>query len=303
VVLIGTLLPLIRSAIDGTPISVGAPYYNLTFSALMLPALVALPGGPLLAWKRGDLKTALQRLLLAGAAALALGLLTFAVADGHSLVAAGGVLVGVWVIGGSLVEAGERMKLFRAPWGEVGRRAGGLPRGAWGMTLAHIGIGVFAIGAAFETAGRQEATELLAPGQSLHLAGYTLRLDRLGEDFGSNYEAERAYIRVLDPTGASLCEAEPDRRTYAAGGQDVSGVAICPRLLDDVYVVAGDRRMTPAGEAVLVRAYWNPWVRFVFAGPLLMALGGLVSLSDRRLRFAVTSRAKAVAAAAPAAAE
>jgi cytochrome c-type biogenesis protein CcmF len=303
-VLIGTLLPLIRSAIDGTPISVGAPYFNLTFTALVAPALVALPVGPLLAWKRGDLPGALQRLMVAGALAFAAALASLALVRPASALAAAGLGLGAWVIAGALVEAAERVRAFRAPWPEVGRRLSGLPRGAWGMTLAHIGIGVFALGAAFETAWRAEATEGLAPGQSMRLAGFELRLDRVGEVFGPNYEAERAVITVSDHAGGLVCQAEPERRVYASNGQALSHVAICPRLLDDVYVVAGDQRPTTGGAAVLVRGYWNPWVRLVFAGPLLMALGGLMSLSDRRLRFALTSRVRLTTApAAPAAAE
>jgi cytochrome c-type biogenesis protein CcmF len=301
-VLIGTLLPLIRAAIDGTPISVGAPYFNLTFGALTAPALVALPAGTLLAWKRGDLLGALQRLWAALALALLAGLVTLALVSPRNALAACGVALGVWVIAGALSEAAERVRAFRAPWPEVGRRIAGLPRGAWGMTLAHIGIGVFALGAAFETAWRSEATEALRPGQTMHLAGFELRLDRVGEAFGPNYEAERVLVHVTDGAGRLVCEAAPERRLYAAGGQTLSSVAICPRLLDDLYIVSGDRRELPGGGAAfLIRAYWNPWVRFVFAGPLLMGLGGVLSLSDRRLRFAITARARAGLA--PAAAE
>jgi cytochrome c-type biogenesis protein CcmF len=299
VVLIGTLLPLIRSAIDGTPISVGPPYFNLTFTAVVAPALIVLPAGPLMAWKRGDLRGALQRLWVALLICVAAGMATLALVSPASALAACGVALGAWVIAGALTEVGERVKLFRAPWAEVGRRTAGLPRGAWGMTLAHIGIGVFALGAAAETAWRSEATEALSIGQSIRLAGYTLRLDSVGQVFGPNFEAERAQVHVTAPDGGTLCEAAPERRLYAAGGQTVSGVGICPTLLDDMYVVAGERRAAAtagAAPAFLIRAYWNPWVRLVFAGPLLMALGGLVSLSDRRLRFALTSRAKAKSA-------
>jgi cytochrome c-type biogenesis protein CcmF len=162
------------------------------------------------------------------------------------------------------------------------------------MTLAHIGIGVFALGASFETAWRVDGAEALRLGQSMRLAGYQLRLDQVGQTFGPNYVAERALIRVTGPGGRLLCIAAPDRKLYAARAQTISGVAICPTALDDVYVVVGDRPTQPDGApAWLIRAYWNPWVRFIFAGPLLMALGGLVSLSDRRLRFAVTRRARA----------
>jgi cytochrome c-type biogenesis protein CcmF len=162
------------------------------------------------------------------------------------------------------------------------------------MTLAHIGIGVFALGASFETAWRADGAEALRLGQSMHVAGYTLRLDQVGQEFGPNYVGERALIRVTRADGRLLCVAAPDRKLYAARAQTISGVAICPTALDDLYVVAGDKRVGADGApAWLIRTYWNPWVRFIFAGPLLMALGGLVSLSDRRLRFAVTRRSRA----------
>ncbi|MFI4935921.1 MAG: heme lyase CcmF/NrfE family subunit [Caulobacterales bacterium] len=300
-VLIGTLLPLIREAIDGVPISVGAPYFNLTFTALVVPALIVLPAGPLLAWKRADLMGALQRLWIAGLVAAAAALLCLALVSPRSALAALGVAVGAWVIVGALIEAAERVRAFRAPWREVGRRFTGLPRGAWGMTLAHIGLGVFAMGAAFETAWRAEAAEALSLGHSMRLAAFELRLDQVGDVAGPNYEAVRALIRVTDGAGNLVCEAAPERRVYAAGGQTTSQVAICPKPLDDVYVVVGESRTAPGGQpAWLVRAYWNPWVRFIFLGPVLMGLGGFLSLSDRRLRFAIPGRARAVAQPAPA---
>jgi cytochrome c-type biogenesis protein CcmF len=262
--------------------------------------LLALPAGPLLAWKRGDLAGALRRLWLAGLVALAAALATLGLVTPRSLLAASGVALGAWVICGALAEAAERVRAFRAPWSEVGRRTLGLPRGAWGMTLAHVGIGVFALGASFETAWRAEGAEALRLGQSMHVAGYELRLDQVGQEFGPNYVGERALIRVTGADGGLLCIAAPDRKLYAARAQTISGVAICPTALDDLYVVAGDKRTGADGApAWLIRVYWNPWVRFIFAGPLLMALGGLVSLSDRRLRFAVTRRVRAQSAPAP----
>jgi cytochrome c-type biogenesis protein CcmF len=300
-VLIGTLLPLIREAIDGAPISVGGPYFDLTFTALMAPALILLPAGPLLAWKRGDAAGALQRLRAAGLAALAAGGLAFALVDPHKALAAAGVALGVWVIAGALAEAAERVRAFRAPWAEVGRRVVGLPPGAWGMTLAHLGLGVFALGATFETAWRAEGAQALQLGQTMRMAAFELRLDRANDVVGPNYEATRLQLRVSDARGALVCEAAPERRTYAAGGQTTSKVAICPRLLDDVYVVTGDPRPGPGGApAFLIKAYWNPWVHLVFLGPLLMAVGGAVSLSDRRVRFAVSARARSALAPAPA---
>jgi len=301
-VLIGTLLPLIRQAIDGTPISVGGPYFNLTFTTLTVPALLLVPVGALLAWKRADAMGALQRLWPAAAVAVAGGLLALALVSPRSAVAAAGLAVGIWVVAGALVEAGERVRVFRAPWAEVGRRLAGLPRGSWGMTLAHLGLGVFALGAAFETAWRAEAGAALQVGQTMRLAAFELRLDRVDPHVvGPNYEAVRTELRVLDGAGRLVCAAAPERRVYAAGGQTTSQVAICPGILDDIYVTAGDQRDAGDGKAAyLIKAYWNPWVRLIFLGPLLMALGGVISLSDRRLRFAVPGRARQAAAPAPA---
>src|SRR5208282_2311510 len=135
-VLFGTLYPLLRQAVDGTPVSVGPPYFNLIFGALAAPLLVLMPVGPLLAWKRGDLNWALQRLWTAALVAAAVALLNLALVQPRNALAAAGLALGAWVITGAIVEALERIRAFRAPWREVGRRLTGLPRGAWGMTLA-----------------------------------------------------------------------------------------------------------------------------------------------------------------------
>jgi cytochrome c-type biogenesis protein CcmF len=279
---------------------VGPPYFNLIFGALAAPLLLLMPAGPLLSWKRGDLTWALQRLWGAALIAGAVALLTLALVQPRNVVAAVGLGLGTWVIVGAIVEALERVRAFRAPWREVSRRLTGLPRGAWGMTIAHIGIGLFALGAAFETAWRAEDAEALSPGRMMHLSGYELRLDSVGLVAGPNYSAQRALVRVTDESGRLVCEAAPERRMYPANAQTISSVAICSRPLDDVYITVGDERSGPAGSAWLVSAYWNPWVRFVFFGPVVMALGGLLSLSDRRLRFAVPGRARRALAAAPA---
>ena len=235
-VLVGTLLPLIRQALDGTPISVGAPYFNLTFGALLVPALLLLPLGPLMAWKRGDLLGALQRLWVAALIAVAAALLALALVSPRSALAALGVALGVWVVAGALVEAAERVRAFRAPWAEVWRRFVGLPRGAWGMTLAHVGLGVFAMGAAFETAWRAEGAESLSLGQSMHLAAFELRLDQVSNVAGPNYEASRATIRVTDPkrrpwsarprrsAGSMPRAARPPRRWRSARGRSTTSM-------------------------------------------------------------------------------
>lgn len=291
-VLLGTLYPLIVEAVTGRPISVGPPYFNLTFAPLMAVAFLILPAGPLLAWKRGDVLGALQRLWLAAAVALAAGLSALLLVQPRSAVAAVGAALAFWLIFGSLVESAERTRFGRAPLDEVARRAGGLPRGAWGMTLAHAGLGVFALGASVETAGKVEAAGVLSLGDRLALGRYELVLDDVTAFDGANYLAERALVRVTRD-GSEVCEAVPERRFYPAGGQTTSEVALCGAGLDDLYLVLGERATGKDGApAWRVRGYRNPLVRLIFLGPALMALGGLISLSDRRLRLAAPARAR-----------
>jgi cytochrome c-type biogenesis protein CcmF len=295
-VLMGTLYPLIREALTGEAVSVGPPYFNLTFTPLMAAALLLLPAGPLLTWKRADALGALQRLWLAGILAVAAALAVLALESPRHAFAAAGVALGTWVLAGALVEVAERTRLFRAPWAEVGRRAAGLPRGAWGMTLAHLGMGLFVLGACVETAWKVEASQALAVGGAMRLGAYQLSLDRVEPAESGTYAADRGLVTVTRD-GRTVCTARPERRFYPERAQTTSEVAICQRGLDDLYIVLGEARPAAGGGAPLwvLRAYDNPWARLIFFGPGLMALGGLVSLTDRRLRFALPKTSRAAA--------
>ncbi len=290
-VLLGTLYPLIRQATTGEAISVGGPYFALTFAPLMGLALLLLPVGPLLSWKRAELVAAIRPLWLAGLVAVAGGLAVYAVTDPKHAVACAGFAVGLWVIGGALSEVAARARAGRASPGETWRRLGALPRGAWGTTLAHVGLGVFVLGACFESAWRIETAATLNPGQSLRVGAYVLTLSGVRSVEGPNFTADRAAIRVQPRTGAAF-EVAPERRFYPANRQTTSHVALSRQGVSDLYVVLGER---PGGgsQSWTVRAFWNPGARLIFLGPLLMAFGGLVSLSDRRLRLAAGRKAKA----------
>jgi cytochrome c-type biogenesis protein CcmF len=295
-VLFGTLFPLIRQALSGDAVSVGPPYFNRTFAPLMAAVLLILPIAPLMPWKRADLKGAVQRLWVAAGLAVATAVLTFALARPGQAVTALGVALAVWLIAGTLTELVERARGGGAKVGEVWRRLSQLPRGAWGMSLAHIGLGLFILGAAMETSGRIEAAKVLGLGDSMSVAGYQLALGKVGNVDGANYTAERATLAVTR-NGAPVCQALPERRFYPASQQTTSRVTICVRGLSDLYMVLGEPRIGAGGQpAWLIRAYWNPWVRLIWLGPLLMAFGGGVSLSDRRLRFGLPRRAAATAA-------
>jgi cytochrome c-type biogenesis protein CcmF len=293
-VLLGTLYPLIRQALTGEPISVGPPFFALTFTPLMVITLLIVPIGPLLSWKRADALGALQRLWAAAAAALATGVIVLALVQPKKALASAGIGLGMWLVAGALSELVDRIRLGRVPVTEAMRRLRGLPRGAWGTTLAHMGLGVFVMGACFETSWKIENAQVLAVGDTMRTGAYTLTLDKVGPVDGPNYDAERGVLRAVK-NGAVACTAEPERRVYpASNGQTTSQVAICMQGLSDLYIVLGDPRTRPDGTSTwLIRTYWNPWARLIFLGPILMALGGLISLSDRRLRFALP-RAAAV---------
>jgi cytochrome c-type biogenesis protein CcmF len=290
-VLFGTLFPLIREAISGDAVSVGPPYFNRTFAPIMAAVLVLLPVAILIPWKRGDLAGALQRLWAAAVAALAAGAASLALARPGQAVTAGGVTLAAWIIAGTLTEVVERLR-GGGP-GLAWARLTALPRGSWGMSLAHLGLGVFILGAALETSGRIEAAKVMSPGETMAVAGYQLALTGVADVQGPNYAAQRASIDVTKG-GRSICRAGPEHRLYPANRQSLSRVAICVRGPSDLYLVLGEPRAAGGGRPTwLVRAYWNPFVRLLFAGPLIMALGGALSLSDRRLRLGVPRRALA----------
>jgi cytochrome c-type biogenesis protein CcmF len=294
-VLLGTLYPLILQAATGATISVGPPYFALTFTPLMVVAFLILPAGPLLAWKRGDLKGAGQRLAIAAGLALLCALAGWLAFEPRKAIAAGGIAIGTWLILGSLAEVVERVRLFRVPLAEVGRRAKALPLGAWGMTLAHTGLGVFVLGAVIETGFKVEAAAALSLGGTVKAGHYSVRLDQVHIVEGPNYLAERGHLTVTPDHGGRPEVVVAERRFFPAGGQTTTEVGLDFRGLDDVYVVLGERRATPqAAQAWTVRVYWNPWARLIFLGPLIMALGGVLSLLDRRLRIGVAGRRKTV---------
>ncbi len=290
-VLLGTLYPLILEAANGATISIGPPYFALTFVPLMAAALLILPAGPLLAWKRGDLQGVGQRLAVAAGLAILLALAGWMAFEPKKALSAAGIGLGAWLILGTLAEVAERVRLFRASPAESLRRARSLPLGAWGTTLAHAGLGVFVLGAVVETGYRVEAARPLAPGQTVEAGKWTVRLDSVNVVEGPNYLAEQGRLTVTLRDGGAPRVVTAERRFFPTGGQTTTEVGLDFRGLDDVYVVLGERGRTDAGApAWNVRVWWNPWARLIFLGPAIMALGGLLSLLDRRLRLGVNRR-------------
>jgi cytochrome c-type biogenesis protein CcmF len=299
VVLIGTLYPLALEALTGDKISVGAPFFNRTVVRLFLPLLFAVPFGIFLAWKRGNLEEAARR--LTGAAVLALGAgLTAALIGGASIKAIIAITLGVWVIAASAWELLWRAKFPDAPLSETIRRLGAMRRSQLGSALGHIGMGVTVIGIAISSAWNVEHLAVMKPGDSAELAGYQITFKNVYPQDGPNY-AELAGAFELRRGGKLIDTTVASKRKYDAPPTTTTEAGIAPRALGDVYVVLGSE-VQPGEYAV--RLYFHPFVRWIWGGALIMFLGGLLSLLDRRLRIGVPQRAvKPSAAPAPAPAE
>jgi len=287
-VLIGTLYPLALEAVTGDKISVGAPYFNLTFGPLMVPLLLALPFGSFLGWKRGDLRAAAERLLVAAGVALVAVVLAFAFMVPGPWAAPLGLALGVWVLAGAVWEVLFRARLGRADAGEVLRRLANLPRSAWGTAAAHAGVGLMVIGIVATTAWQSERIVAMKPGEKTSIAGYTLAFHGIDSGRGPNYSEDRGRFTVTRD-GSPVTELFPAKRLYDAPRQPTTEAGIHVALGGDLYVVLGDAQKE---GAFAVRLYFNPLVRLIWIGAVLMFIGGALSLSDRRLRVGAPRKSR-----------
>jgi cytochrome c-type biogenesis protein CcmF len=291
-VLVGTLYPLALEAVTGAKISVGAPYFNMTFGPLMVLLLLALPFGTFLGWKRGDLKAAAERLMLAAGLALAGGVAALAIAGRGPWVAPLGLMLGFWVIAGAISEVLIRARLGQAGAAEVIRRLVNLPRSAWGTACAHLGVGITVVGIIATTAWQSEHILAMQPGEQVEIAGYRLEFRGTQERRGPNYSEEGGAFLVTR-SGRPVTTLIAAKRLYDAPRQPTTEAAIHASLAGDLYVVLGDRQ---ENGAYAVRLYFNPLVRCIWIGAVLMFLGGAMSLSDRRLRVGAPRSARRAAA-------
>jgi len=292
-VFVGTLYPLALEALTGDKISVGAPFFNLTFTPLIVPLLIAVPFGPLLAWKRGDLVAAAQRLMAAAAVAIGVAMLLLAVHHRGPWLAPFGVGLGLWLILGAVSEIAYRVKLTEAAPAEIWRRLRNLPRAAYGSALAHAGVGLTVIGIVATTAWRSEAIVALKPGNTAEIAGYELTFKGVAPNQGPNYR-ERIGVFAVTRNGRAITELLPSKREFTVEKSDTTEAGIHASWRGDLYAVLGD---SLNDGAYSVRLYFNPLVRLIWLGALVMFAGGAVSLSDRRLRVGAPMRGRTKAAA------
>jgi cytochrome c-type biogenesis protein CcmF len=280
-VFVGTLYPLALEAITGTKISVGAPFFNLTFGPLFVPLLFAMPFGPLLAWKRGDIFGVAQRLM----AAFAVGLVTIAIiaaAESEvSVLAPFGIGLALFVMTGAVTDIVERIGLFRVPLSVVRQRAAGLPRSVWGTAFAHFGIAVTLLGVVSVGTWASERIVGLKPSQTVSLSGFDLAFDGIVQRSGPNYR-ELVGKFTVRWGGVPIATMEPAKRSFASRATTTTEAALLTRGFSQLYLSLGD---VNDDGSVAVRLYYKPMVLLIWIGAVVMMFGGALSLSDRRLRI------------------
>ncbi|VTZ50820.1 heme lyase, CcmF subunit [Methylocella tundrae] len=296
-VFVGTLYPLALEALTGEKISVGAPFFNLTFIPLFIPLFLLMPIGQALAWKRGDLLAAAQRLTYAIGAGLIVMLALAASRGGPALSV---ILCGVaaYVIFGSFADLGRRLFAGGPSLSSLGHRFVGLPRQAFGTAFAHAGIGVTLLGLAATGWGAERITAL-KPGDTVEIGPYQLTYQGISGRQGPNY-SELVGTTAIRAGGVVKAVIEPSTRSYPSRKMSRSEAGIATLGLGQVYMSIAD--VAPDGN-VNARIFWKPLVAFIWIGALIMAFGGGLSLSDTSFRVGIARRARKIVAANPLPAE
>lgn len=284
VIFVGTIWPLVSELAFDRKLSVGPPFFNLAFAPFMLALGLVLPLGAMLPWKRAQLGQTVRKLVPAFVLALAVGALAYALQTGRSALGPIGLFLGAWLVAGSVMDligrtgrSGNRMqRLMR------------LPRADWGKSVAHAGLGVTIAGIAAMMAWEDEDIRVAHPGDSFELAGYSLMLNSVEERQGPNFVATVGNL-TLFKGDRELGTMHPEKRFYPVAKMPTTEAALNIGLLRDIYVSLGDPQ-SDGGWAV--RSYYKPLANWIWGGSILMALGGLLSLSDRRYRVAAGARRK-----------
>ena len=282
VVFVGTMWPLVAEMFFDRKLSVGPPFFNMAFSPFMLVLGLILPVGSAIAWKRANLARAIYPLRYVFVLALALGGLAYAMQTGRSLLGPIGLFLAAWIVMGTMVDL----------WRRTGRGSGRLrrlarlPRADWGKMIAHSGLGITMLGVCGLMAWQQEDIRVAQFGAPYQVGDYTITLDAVEQVEGPNYISTMGFI-TLARDGREIAQLRPEKRVYPVAQMPTTEAAIDYDLARDVYVVIGDEQ---ASGGWAVRTYIKPLTNWIWIGCGLMALGGLLSLSDRRFRVAAGAR-------------
>ena len=280
VVFVGTLWPVIAEMVFDRKLSVGPPFFDMAFTPFVVVLALILPIGAMLPWKRGALVRVTRKLMPAMALALALGALVWAIQTGRSALGPLGVFLGTWIVAGSLVDLWSRT-------GSSGvRRLFRLPRADWGKAVAHAGLGVTIFAICGLIAWQKEDIRVAQINAPYEVGAYTLTLQGVSRVEGPNYLSTMGEV-LVERNGRFVADLRPEKRVYPVAQMPTTEAAIDYRMARDVYVVIGDQQNTGGWT---VRTYIKPFANWIWTGCIMMALGGLLSLSDRRFRIAAGAR-------------
>ncbi|WP_374691125.1 heme lyase CcmF/NrfE family subunit [Accumulibacter sp.] len=298
-VLLGTLYPLLIDALGAGKLSVGPPYFDSVFVPLMLPAVFLMGVAPFVRWKQANLGELARTLRWAFLAAALVGVAAPFVAGEWKPLVALSLLLAAWIVCSTLLNVGERVRATRAGQAllpTLGRQ----PRSFYGMHLAHLGIAVFIVGAAMVGGYQTEKDVRMDIGDTVSVGGYVFRFNGVRQQQGPNYRGLVGDVDLIRD-GRTLRKMFPEKRFYVASSMPMTEAAIDTGLTRDVYVSLGEPIDKSRPEAAwAVRVYHKPFVDWIWGGCVLMAIGGLVAMSDRRYRIkARVSSGQPSAAAAP----
>ncbi|WP_370158595.1 heme lyase CcmF/NrfE family subunit [Salipiger bermudensis] len=291
VVFVGTLWPLVAEMLFGRKLSVGAPFFNMAFTPFMVMLGLLLPIGAMLSWKRAKVGRVLRQLAPALGLAIAVAGLFWTIQTGRSLLGPVGLFLGTWLVAGAITDLLSRIGKSRDY-----TRLLRLPRADWGKAVAHSGLGICMAGIAGLMAWQQEDIRVAELNQPFELGGYEFELLGVERVRGPNYFSTMGEVAVRQD-GAEIAHLYPEKRDYPVAKMPTTEAAIDYRFLRDIYVVIGDPQ---TGGGWTMRVYIKPLANWIWAGCILMAIGGILSLTDRRFRVAAGARQAAPAKGVPA---
>jgi cytochrome c-type biogenesis protein CcmF len=292
-VFIGTLYPLALESVTGEKISVGPPYFNLTFGPIVLPLLLLVPLGPMLTWKRADALAVLRRLWWAAAGAIVITFAALMLTQRGPWLAPVGIALGVWLILGAIADIAQRSGIPNVTLQIAWARLKGLPRSAIGGALAHGGLGLLIIGVIVLSLWKEEHIVALSIGEKISVAGYDVTFIGISPLQGANYVGRKGEF-LIQKAGGDVATVISEKRLFAPNNTPTTEVGLVQTFWGDIYMVLGDE--TALGKHV-VRGSFNPMASLIWAGALIMFFGGLLSLTDRRLRIGMPQRVMKVQAA------
>ena len=279
-VLLGTLYPIFIDAINNSKVSVGPPYFEAVFIPLMVPAILLCAFSPMLSWKRAIMDNIIERIIAVFICTLFLASLIIIIYGG-SASAFLGLFLAFWLICGTLYEFLIKVGV-KSSFKTFTQRALNLPRSAYGMSIAHIGVAVFIIGATVSSAWRIDIEKPIILGEKIIVKDIELTFKGIKKVEGPNWNADRGEFEIIKSSGAKYL-LYPERRFYPASEVNTSEPAIMSGIFSDLYVVLGESLQEE--DSFAFRIYYSPFISWIWFGIMLMAMGGILSLSDRKHRL------------------